>query len=180
MPPLSELASSQAVSSRQHREQSLVSLAEPDLPDVDDVLAAARRLAPYLQPTPVLRSRTMEATLGAQLFFKCENFQRMGAFKFRGTMHALLCMSEQQRRAGALCYSSGNHGQALALAGSLLQVAVTVVMPADAPQAKIAATAGYGAKIVLFDRHTEDRMQLCDALVAQHGMTLIPPYDHPD
>lgn len=164
----------------QQSTEDCVTPAQLYVPDIADVLAAAERITPYVHRTPVLRSSTMDKALGAQLFFKCENFQRMGAFKFRGAMNALLTLSDQQRRAGVVCYSSGNHGQALAMAGSLLSVAVTVVMPADAPQAKITATAGYGARIVLFDRHTEDRMQLCETLVAEQGLSLIPPYDHPD
>src|SRR5450830_1184377 len=151
-----------------------------DLPSYPVVVAAAARLQGHIHRTPVLTSRTADAQIGAKLFFKCENYQRMGAFKFRGAMNALLRFSAPQRRAGVVAFSSGNHGQAIALAASILDIPATVVMPADAPATKVAATADYGAKIVLFDRQTEDRMQICNDLVERHGMTLVPPFDHPD
>ncbi len=152
----------------------------PNLPTYADVLAAAERIRPYALQTPVLTSRTADAESGAQLFFKCENFQRMGAFKFRGAMNTLAQFSAIQRQAGVVAFSSGNHGQAIALAASILGIPATIVMPHDAPASKIAATAGYGGKIVHFDRYTEDREQICAAFVEQHGMTLVPPFDHPD
>jgi len=104
----------------------------------------------------------------------------MGAFKFRGAMNALLRFTQTQRRAGVVAFSSGNHGQAIALAARILEIPATVVMPSDAPASKVAATVGYGARLVQFDRFREDRAQICANLVEQHGMTLVPPFDHPD
>ena len=151
-----------------------------NLPTFADVSAAAQRLAGHAHRTPVLRSRTADTELGAQLFFKCENLQRMGAFKFRGAFNALSKFDAQQRRAGVVAFSSGNHAQAIALSAQLLGMPATIVMPQDAPAAKVAATKGYGGKVVLYDRYTEDREQIGRTLAEQHGLTLIPPYDHPD
>ena len=123
----------------------------------DDVAAAAQRLAGVAHRTPVLTSHTADAQTGAQLFFKCENLQRMGAFKFRGAYNALAQFSPQQRRQGVVAFSSGNHAQAVALAARLLGMPATIVMPQDAPAIKIEATRGYGADVVLYDRYTEDR-----------------------
>jgi threonine dehydratase len=150
------------------------------LPTYDDVVAAAARLAGHAHLTPVLRSATADARWGAQFFFKCENFQRMGAFKFRGAFNALSRFDAAQRRAGAIAFSSGNHAQAVALSARLLDMPALIVMPQDAPAAKLAATRGYGAEVVLYDRFTEDREALTQRLAAERGMTLIPPYDHPD
>jgi len=150
------------------------------LPTYDDVIAAARRIEGHAHKTPVLRSRTLDQRLDAQLFFKCENFQRMGAFKFRGGFNALARFDAAQRKAGALAFSSGNHAQAIALSARLQGIAAVILMPADAPQAKIDATRGYGAEVILFDRFTQDREQLASALARERGMTLIPPFDHPD
>ena len=150
------------------------------LPTYDDVAAAAARLQGHAHRTPVLRSATADARLGAQLFFKCENFQRMGAFKFRGAFNALSKFDAAQRKAGAIAFSSGNHAQAVALSARLLGMPAVIVMPHDAPAAKLAATRGYGAEVVLYDRFTEDREALTQRLAAERGMTLIPPYDHPD
>ena len=150
------------------------------LPTYDDVAAAAARLQGHAHRTPVLRSATADARLGAQLFFKCENFQRMGAFKFRGAFNALSKFDADQRKAGAIAFSSGNHAQAVALSARLLGMPAVIVMPHDAPAAKLAATRGYGAEVVLYDRFTEDREALTQRLAAERGMTLIPPYDHPD
>lgn len=152
----------------------------PVLPTFDDVLAAAQRLRGHAQRTPVLRSRTADAELGAELFFKCENFQRMGAFKFRGAFNALARFSDAQRRAGVVAFSSGNHAQAVALAAQILGMPATIVMPQDAPAAKLAATRGYGGQVVLYDRYRDDREQIGRELALRHGLTLIPPYDHPD
>jgi threonine dehydratase len=152
----------------------------PSLPSYEDVAAAARRLAGHAHRTPVLRSRTLDAEFGAQLFFKCENFQRMGAFKFRGAFNALSRFDAEQRRAGVVAFSSGNHAQAIALSARLLGMPATIVMPHDAPAAKIAATRGYGGNVVLYDRYTEDREQIGRELAERHGLTLIPPYDHAD
>ena len=126
-------------------------------PDYADVEAAAARIRGHAHRTPVLTSRRVDAELGAELFFKCENFQRMGAFKFRGAFNALSRFDPQQRRAGVVAYSSGNHAQAVALAARILDIPATIVMPHDAPAEKLAATRGYGARIVAYDRYTEDR-----------------------
>jgi threo-3-hydroxy-L-aspartate ammonia-lyase len=153
--------------------------------DIDAVRAAAARLAGVAHRTPVLRSRTADEGTGAQLFFKCENLQRMGAFKFRGAYNALARFSPAQRRAGVIAFSSGNHAQAIALASALLDMPAVIVMPHDAPPAKLAATRGYlagraGSEVMLYDRYTEDREAIGARLAAERGMTLIPPYDHPD
>jgi len=151
-----------------------------NLPDFDDVAAAARRLAGQAHRTPVLRSRTADALLGAELFFKCENFQRMGAFKFRGGYNALARFTPEQRRRGAFAFSSGNHAQAVALAARILDMPATILMPEDAPAAKLAATRGYGAEVVTYDRFKEDREALARRLAQERGMTLVPPFDHAD
>ncbi|MEV5510665.1 threo-3-hydroxy-L-aspartate ammonia-lyase [Streptomyces orinoci] len=148
-------------------------------PTYQDVLDAAERIAPHAHRTPVLRSRLIDAELGAQVLFKCENIQRMGAFKFRGAYNALSRFTPEQRRAGVVAYSSGNHAQAIALAAQLLGIPATIVMPHDAPAAKVAATKGYGGRVVGYDRYTEDREEIGRALAAERGLTLIPPYDHP-
>ncbi|MFD7166898.1 threo-3-hydroxy-L-aspartate ammonia-lyase [Streptomyces violascens] len=149
------------------------------LPTYDDVVRAHERIAPHAHRTPVLTSRLTDAELGLSLFFKCENLQRMGAFKFRGAFNALSRFDAEQRRAGVVAFSSGNHAQAVALAASLLGIPATIVMPHDAPAAKLAATQGYGASVVPYDRYTEDREEIGAALAKERGLTLIPPYDHP-
>ncbi|WER48628.1 threo-3-hydroxy-L-aspartate ammonia-lyase [Cupriavidus sp. WKF15] len=151
-----------------------------DLPTYADVEAAARRLEGVAHRTPVNTSRTLNDMLGAEVFIKCENFQRMGAFKFRGAYNALSKFSAEQRRAGVVAFSSGNHAQGIALSARLLGIPATIVMPHDAPAAKVAATKGYGANVVIYDRYTEDREAIGRRLAEQHGYTLIPPYDHPD
>lgn len=151
-----------------------------NLPTYDDVCAAAQRLQGHAHHTPVMTSRTINQELDAQLFFKCENLQRMGAFKFRGAFNALSRFDARQRRAGVVTFSSGNHAQGIALSASLLGIPATIVMPQDAPASKIAATRGYGGNVVLYDRYTEDREQIGNDLAQKHGLTLIPPYDHPD
>lgn len=150
------------------------------LPTYDDVVAAAARLAGQAHRTPVLTSRIANEETGAQLFFKCENLQRMGAFKFRGAYNALAKFDADQRRAGVVAFSSGNHAQAIALSARLLGMPATIVMPQDAPASKIAATRGYGAQVVTYDRYTEDREQIGRDLAERHGYTLVPPYDHAD
>ena len=152
----------------------------PTLPTYDDVAAAAARLEGHAHRTPVMTSRTIDEALGAHVFFKCENLQRMGAFKFRGAFNALSRFDAAQRRNGVVAFSSGNHAQAIALSARMLGIPATIVMPQDAPAAKMAATRGYGGKVVTYDRYTEDREQIGRDLAAQHGLTLIPPYDHPD
>lgn len=148
------------------------------LPTYDDVGAAARRLDGHAHRTPVLTSRTADEATGATLYFKCENFQRMGAFKFRGAFNALSCFDTRQRRHGVVAFSSGNHAQAVALSARLLGMPATIVMPHDAPAAKVAATRGYGGNVVFYDRYHEDREAIGARLAEQHGMTLVPPYDH--
>ena len=150
------------------------------IPTFDDVIAAAGRLAGHAHRTPALRSRTADALLGAEVFFKCENLQRAGAFKFRGAFNALSKFDAAQRRAGVVAFSSGNHAQAVALAGRVLGIPATILMPNDAPQAKVAATQGYGAEVIRFDRYREDREALARDLSQRRGLTLIPPYDHAD
>ena len=150
----------------------------PSTPTYDDVAAAARRIEGHAYRTPVLTSRTADAEIGARVFFKCENFQRMGAFKFRGAFNALSQFDAQQRKAGVVAFSSGNHAQAIALSARLLGMPATIVMPKDAPAAKVAATQGYGGQVVLYDRYSEDREAIGAKLARERGMTLIPPYDH--
>lgn len=144
-----------------------------------DIEAAAQRLRGVAHRTPVLTSRTADEQTGAELFFKCENLQRMGAFKFRGAYNALAQFTPEQRKRGALAFSSGNHAQAVALSARLLGMPAVIVMPQDAPPLKITATKGYGAEVVLYDRYSEDREALSARIAAERGMTLIPPYDHP-
>ncbi len=150
------------------------------LPIYDDVVDASTTLGVAAYRTPVLTSQTMNTRLDAQVFFKCENFQRIGAFKFRGGYNAVSRLSAAQRKAGVVTFSSGNHAQAIALACKLLDVAATIVMPHDAPAAKKAATVGYGARVISYNRQTEDREQIARALVEDQGLTLIPPFDHAD
>ena len=148
--------------------------------DYDAVARAHERIAPQAIRTPVMTSRTVDARCGAQVFFKCENFQRMGAFKFRGAYNAMAQLPEDARRRGVLAYSSGNHAQAVALAGRLLDVRATIVMPSDAPRVKLEATRGYGAKVVTYDPANSDtREALAQRLATERGLTLIPPFDHP-
>jgi threonine dehydratase len=150
------------------------------LPAYADVMQAAARIDGVANRTPVLTSRTADAALGARVFFKCYNLQRMGAFTFRGAYNALSRFTPAQRAAGVVAFSSGNHAQAIALAARLLDMPATIVMPHDAPAAKVAATRGYGGQVVLYDRYTQDREQIGRELAERHGLTLIPPYDHPD
>ena len=152
--------------------------------DFGDIQAAAQRLAGVAHRTPVLTSRTADALTGARLFFKCENLQRMGAFKFRGAYNALAQFDEAQRRAGVIAFSSGNHAQAIALSARLLGMPSVIVMPGDAPPIKIAATRDYqegqrGSEVVLYDRYREDREAIGRRIAHERGMTLSPPYDHP-
>jgi threonine dehydratase len=127
-----------------------------------------------------LTSHTVDAALGASVFFKCENFQRMGAFKFRGAFNALSRLTASERSRGVVAFSSGNHAQAIALAARIQNVAATIVMPADAPASKIAATRDYGGHIVIYDRYRENREEIAARLAAEQGLSVIPPYDHPD
>ena len=148
------------------------------LPTYADVVSAAATLKGIAHRTPEVTSATADRATRARLFFKCENLQRMGAFKFRGAFNAISNLTADERRAGVLTFSSGNHAQAIALAGKLLGVKTTIIMPLDAPAAKKAATQGYGAAIVDYDRYTEDRDAIGRKMQQETGMTLIPPYDH--
>ncbi len=150
------------------------------LPTYDDVVAAAGRIEGVAHRTPVLTSRILDQELGAQVFFKCENLQRMGAFKFRGAYNALAQFDATQRKAGVIAFSSGNHAQGIALAARELGMPATIVMPQDAPAAKVAATQGYGANVVFYDRYTQDREQITRDLAERNGLTMVPPYDHAD
>ncbi|OUL23621.1 pyridoxal-5'-phosphate-dependent protein [Nostoc sp. T09] len=147
--------------------------------NIIDVKAAQKRLLGIAHHTPVLTSRTVNELTHSQVFFKCENFQRTGAFKFRGAYNALAQLPEAQKQKGVLTYSSGNHAQAIALAGQLLNISTTIVMPDDAPAVKQTATRGYGAEIILYNRQTTNREQLAQTLASDRSLTLIPPYDHP-
>ncbi|MEU7905626.1 pyridoxal-phosphate dependent enzyme [Actinoplanes sp. NPDC049118] len=147
---------------------------------IDDVRDAAARLAGVAHRTPVLRSRTLDALVGAEVHLKAENLQRMGAFKFRGAYNALSRLSPRQRARGVASFSSGNHAQALALAARELGTTAVILMPADTPASKRAAAEGYGAEIITYDRYTGDRVALGAALAAERGLALIPPYEHPD
>lgn len=144
-----------------------------------DVAAAHDRIAPYIHRTPVRTNRTLNEMLGASVYFKCENFQVAGAFKYRGATNALLQLDPEQRERGVMTYSSGNHAQALARAGQVHGIKVTVVMPNDAPRVKRAATEGYGAEVILYDRDETNREELSRKLSQERGLSLIPPYDHP-
>jgi threonine dehydratase len=150
------------------------------LPTYGDVAAAAARIKDHAHRTPVMTSRTVNREIGAEVFFKCENLQRTGAFKFRGAFNALSKLQAEQRRAGVVTFSSGNHAQAIALSASLLNIPASIVMPHDAPAAKMAATRGYGGAVVPYDRYTDDREEIARVLAQKQGLTLIPPYDHPD
>jgi len=146
---------------------------------VEDVQAAARRIEGLAHRTPVLTSRALDAATGAQVLLKAENLQRVGAFKFRGACNAVASLSEDERAAGVATVSSGNHAQALALAASLHGVKAVILMPEDAPPNKLAATRGYGAEVLPFDRYASDREQLLAHLVAERGLVPVHPYDDP-
>ncbi|BAC91810.1 threo-3-hydroxy-L-aspartate ammonia-lyase [Gloeobacter violaceus] len=157
-----------------------MSSSAPTLPvSFGDIQAAADRLRGVAHRTPVLTSRTVDDLTGAQVFFKCENFQRMGAFKFRGAYNALSQLDKAQRRRGVLAYSSGNHAQAIALAGQILEIPTTIVMPSDAPAVKRRATEGYGGEVILYERSETTREALADQLARERGLAVIPPFDHP-
>lgn len=147
---------------------------------IEDVRAAARRLDGIAHRTPVVTSRTLNARTGAEIFLKCENLQRMGAFKFRGAYNRIVQLDPQQRRGGVVAFSSGNHAQGVALASKLLGVPAVIVMPEDAPKAKIAATREYGAEIVFYDRHRSHRAEIAQKLCDERGATLVPPFNDRD
>ncbi|CAN7356698.1 threo-3-hydroxy-L-aspartate ammonia-lyase [Acidovorax sp. LjRoot118] len=148
-------------------------------PTYADVVSAAQRLAGVAHRTHVLRSNMADALLGTQVFFKCENQQRTGSFKFRGAYNTLSQFSDEQRERGVLAFSAGNHAQAIALSARLLDMPALIVMPEDAPTTKMAATREYGAQVVTYDRYTEDREAISQRLAQERGMTLVPPFDHP-
>jgi threonine dehydratase len=150
------------------------------LPTFDDILAARARLAGVAHRTPVLTSRQLDARVGARVFLKAEHLQRIGAFKFRGGYNALAAMAPEDRARGVVAFSSGNHAQAVALAARLFGVPATIVMPHNAPASKLAATEGYGARVVRYDPSEASREVLARQLVAETGATLVPPFDHPD
>jgi threo-3-hydroxy-L-aspartate ammonia-lyase len=154
----------------------------PDLLPIleyQDVLAAAARLQGVSLRTPVVSSARLDAALGVNVHLKCETAQHIGAFKFRGAYNAMAQLGEDQRRAGVVAYSSGNHAQAVAMAARLLGMPATIVMPHDAPAMKVAATEQLGGKVIRYDRYTEDRVAICQELADAHGMAEIPPFDHP-
>jgi threonine dehydratase len=153
-------------------------MSQPNLPVFPDVQDAARQIASVAHRTPVLTSRGLNARTRAQLLFKCESFQRAGAFKFRGAYNALSRLSPDERRRGVLTFSSGNHAQAIALAGRLLDIPRVIVMPDDAPGVKRAATEAYGGEVIAYDRHTGDREAIGRRIASERGLTVIPPYDH--
>ena len=146
---------------------------------IDNIQAAANRLSNIANKTPVLTSRTINKLTNNQVFLKSENFQRTGSFKFRGAFNALSQLSAEQKEQGVITFSSGNHAQGLALAGELLDIPITIVMPDDAPAVKKAATRGYGAEIVLYNRKETSREKLTQVLAEQKGLQIIPPFDHP-
>ncbi len=151
-----------------------------DLPiTYSDIVAAHQRIAGVVHRTPIMTSRTADDAVGARLFFKCENFQRAGAFKLRGAYNALVQLSPEQKTAGVVAYSSGNHAQAVALAAKLLGIKSVIVMPSDAPVAKMAATRDFGAEIVLYDRYCQNREALASQFAEERSLTLVPPFDHP-
>lgn len=149
------------------------------LPTFAEVESAARQIADAAHLTPVATSRTVDARTGANVFFKCEQLQRAGAFKFRGAYNALSRLSSEEKRRGVVTFSSGNHAQAIALAGQLLDIPCVIVMPSDAAAVKRTATESYGGEVVLYDRHHDDREAVGRRLSAERGLTLVPPYDHP-
>ena len=157
-----------------------VAPASVSLPTYDDVITAAWRINGVAHRTPVLTSRTADERAGGRLFFKAENFQRGGAFKFRGAYNAIARLSPDARKRGVVAFSSGNHAQAIAYAGQLQEVPTVIIMPQDAPAMKVAATKGYGGEVVLYDRYKEDREAIGRKLSQERGLTLIPPYDHED
>jgi threo-3-hydroxy-L-aspartate ammonia-lyase len=144
-----------------------------------DVRAAAKRLDGVAHRTPVVRSRTLDERIGATVFVKCENLQRMGAFKFRGAYNFLSTLSPELREKGVVAFSSGNHAQGVALAARLLGIPATIVMPSDAPAVKLAATREYGAEVVLYDRESSHREEIAGGIAAERGATVVPPFDDP-
>lgn len=147
-------------------------------PNFSDILAAAERINGVANKTPVITSRTINNELDAELFFKCENLQKMGAFKFRGAYNFLSSLSEGDKAKGVVAYSSGNHAQAVALSAKILGIKATIVMPKDAPKSKLEATKGYGGKVVLYDRYTEDNVAISNQIAKENGYIFMPPFNH--
>jgi len=145
-----------------------------------DILNAQQILTGVVNKTPVMTSSYANSRTGAKLFFKCENFQKMGAFKFRGAYYALSRFTSEQKANGVVAFSSGNHAQAIALAATTLGIRSVIVMPSDAPKIKVAATKGYGGEVIFYDRYKEDREAISQQIMQERKMTLIPPFDHPD
>ena len=143
----------------------------------EQILESARRIAGAIHHTPILTSTHLDQLTNNSLFLKCENFQRMGAVKFRGAYNAISLLSEEQRKKGVIAYSSGNHAQAVSLVGKIFDIPTTVVMPCDVPEVKLKAAKGYNAKVVLYDRRIDDRQKIARDLAEQNGFTLIPPYN---
>lgn len=144
---------------------------------IDDIREAAQRLRGIVHRTPVVTSRTLDEMTGCSVYFKCENLQRMGAFKFRGAYNRISRFSPEQKKGGVVAFSSGNHAQGVALACKLLGIPAVIVMPEDAPKAKVEATKGYGAQVVFYDRHRSHRAEIAEKLCAERGATLVPPFD---
>ncbi len=142
------------------------------------VLSAKKRIAPYAYNTPVMTSQTLNDLVGAEVFFKCENLQKMGAFKFRGALNAILQLTPEQKQRGIIAFSSGNHAQAVALVGKLLGIQTTIVMPKNAPQVKLSGTKSYGADVVVYDPETQIREEVAEIIQQEHGYHLIPPFNH--
>ena len=155
-------------------------MTSPIRPTFEDVQDAARQIAGVAHRTPVVTSRMLNERVGAHLHFKCENLQRGGAFKFRGAYNAMSRLSPDERRRGVLTFSSGNHAQAVALAGRVLDIPRAIVMPTDAPAVKHHATEGYGGEVILYDRDSGDREAIGRRIAAERSLTVIPPYDHAD
>jgi threonine dehydratase len=146
---------------------------------IEDVRAAAQRLQGVAHRTPVVTSRTLDERAGARVFLKCENFQRMGAFKFRGAYNRLVQLDERQRRGGVVAFSSGNHAQGVALAAQILGIPAAIVMPEDAPKSKVAATRGYGAEVIFYDRYRSHRAEIAQGICDERGAVMVPPFNDP-
>ncbi|HSO19513.1 MAG TPA: pyridoxal-phosphate dependent enzyme, partial [Desulfosarcina sp.] len=146
----------------------------------DRIRSANERLKGHAHLTPVMTCSTLDRRVGAEVYFKCENFQKIGAFKFRGAFNALSLLTPRERGRGVIAFSSGNHAQAVALVGRMLNIPATVVMPDDAPAIKLEATRGYGATVIGYDSSTGSREAIARELQAEKGFTMIPPFDHPD
>src|SRR5438132_10254850 len=144
---------------------------------IDDVRAAAQRVAGRVDRTPVISSAAFDGASGCRVFFKCENLQRAGSFKIRGALNKLLTLTAAERARGVVAYSSGNHAQGVALAARMVGTSAVVGMPTDAPALKLAATRDYGAQIVLYDRQRDDREAIARRISAESQRLLVPPYD---